>query len=172
MNKNIILSLITLAGAIVGYCVAHIGNPTYWRIIMDIIYGGFLFWNLGRAFFIKYYAAFLGPILGLLISVGLDLIAGGEIVIRNKLLFMCLGLAFWGFLRYWKPLLIGGIIGGCIGFVLGLELGIWVGSVHFQPGTFSASLWAIQTALMGMYMTQVFIAIYESKRVIKHPTPS
>ena len=169
MKKSSVLSLITLAGAIVGYYVAHIGKPTYWRIIMDVMYGGLLFWNLGRALLIKYYAAFIGPFFGLSISVAMDLVVGGGIVIRTKLLFMCLGLAFWGFSKYWKPLLIGGFIGGCVGFVSGLEFGIWNGSIYLEPGVFSASLWTIQTALMGMFITKIFMEIYESKRTAQSP---
>lgn len=161
MKNNTFLTILTLAGAVSGYGVEKIGNASDFELFSGTIFGAFLTWQLGRAIISKYYLVFIGPIVGLLISIGSDLLAGSEVVVVQKLMYMVMGLlAGWPFR---KSLLAGGAIGSVIGFIWGLNAGHWFGEAYLQPGILNASLLAIQVALVGMFFTRMIVEFVEAK---------
>lgn len=163
MKNNTFLTILTLAGAVCGFGVGKIGNATDFELFSGTLFGAFLTWQLGRAIVSKYYLIFIGPIVGLLISIGSDLSAGSEVVVEQKLMYMTMGLlAGWPFR---KSLLAGGAIGSVIGFIWGLNAGRWFGTAYLQPGILNASLLAIQVALVGMGITRIIVEFVEAKRV-------
>lgn len=173
MKKNTILVLLALAGAIIGYGVGKMENVANWLVISNIIFGAFLFWNLGRAFYAKYYLVLVGPILGLLVCIGSEILAGSEIVARAKLFYMVMGLFIgWTFGKFWKPLLVGGIIGGVVGFVWGLNDIRRFGNVALQPGVLNASLMAVEFAMVGMSAARVVADIVVQNFMAKRNPPS
>ncbi len=168
MNKNLVLVLLTIAGAIIGYGVGKMENVSNFLVIVNINMGAFLFWNLGRAFYAEYYLVLVGPISGLVVCIGLEILAGSEIVARAKLLYMVMGLFIgWIFGKFWKPLFVSSIIGGIIGFVWGLN-DIWrFGNVALQPGVLNASLMAIEYAFVGMSLAGVIAHLFAQKSMVR-----
>ena len=157
MKKIIILMALALAGGIIGYGTGKIENADNFMLITNTILGAGFFWILGFFLSLKQYSVLFGPIVGLLISVGTDLAAGSEIVARNKLLYLCMGLIIVLVLSFWKVALVSGIIGGIIGFVWGLNDVRWFGNVRLEPGILNASLMAIEFSMVGMCVSCLFI---------------
>jgi len=173
MKKNAVLALLALAGAIIGYIIRKGSNASDLEVITDILFGAFLFWHLGRAFFLKLYVVLIGPICGLLISIGSDLLAGSEVAVRFKLMYMTMGLfAGWPFWKYRKPFLVGGIVGGVIGFIWGLIDSHLFGNVRLPPGILNALLLAVQIAMIGMSFARLFAEFVEQKFMVKRNPPS
>ena len=159
MKKNIVLAFLALAGSIIGYLVGRAGNASGWSLFREVYSGAFLIYFFGMALFeMKDYGILVGAALGLFVSVSLDLLAGSNIEVRNKLsyMFIC-SFTGWAFWYYWKPVLIGGGIGATAGFVLGMFHSHFFGKVCLLPGFLNASLWAAQMSMIGMAAASLFM---------------
>lgn len=153
--------LLTLLGSIVGYFVGNISSVSGWELFYEIFMGAALFLVLGVAFLEKEFSMFVGAIIGLVVAMSLDWIAGSPVDIRNKLSFMgvCSFVA-WLFRAFWKQVFVGGLIGGGMGFVWGMLRSHWFGKVCVPPGLLNASLLFIQLAMLGMSMASLYMKIY------------
>ena len=158
MKKYLILVFSGIVGGIIGYMAGKIENVGSFGLITNTSFGAALFWLLGFFFFFqKTYSVILGPIVGLLISIGSDLLAGSEVVARTKMMYMCMGLVIFiilPFVRIWIP---AGILGGAVGFAMGLNNDFWFGNSHLEPGLLLASLLTIRYAMVGMSVSTLFI---------------
>lgn len=142
MNSQKTLAIYVFIGICSGLLIGLLQNDKLW--FLDIFIGGFLFWQIGRAFLAKYYYIIIGPILGLLISIGSDLAAGSEVTLRFKLMYTVMGLFAIGFPKKYLKILIGGIIiGGLIGIIWGLQEPRMFGNVCVPPGLLNAFLMAV-----------------------------
>lgn len=150
MNKNTVLSFLALIGALLGFSLARIENIVTWLSVLDGCMGAFLFWNLGRAYYDKYPDAIIGIIIGASISVLSELLAGSEVVIRTKWVYMCMGLFIWPVRKQWRFLTPGGLIGGVVGFIWGMNDVRWFGNARLEPGLLNASLMGVEFGMVGM----------------------
>jgi hypothetical protein len=173
MKNTTVLAFFTLVGVIIGYVTGKVENAVIWLVILNMFFGGFLFWQLGRAFIAKYYIVITGPIVGLVISIASDLLAGSEVTLRFKLIYMMMGLFGMGsFRKYGKPWLVGIVVGGILGFVWGLNDSRMFGNVSVPPGMLNASLMAVQVAMAGMSWARIFAELVEQKFFVKRNPPS
>jgi len=173
MKKNTVIALLAFVGAIIGYGFAKASNASNFEVITDIILAAFLMGQLGRAFFDKYYSVVIGPIVGLLISIGSDLLAGSEVASEQKLMYMVMGMfAGWPIGKFGKSLLAGGMIGSVIGFIWGMYAGHWFGKAYLQPGILNALLLAIQVAMIGIVLARFLAEMVETKFMTKRDSPS
>jgi len=158
MKKYIILVLLGIIGGFIGFMAGKIESVGNFGLTTNTILGAGLFWLLGFFFvFQKQYYVTLGPIVGLLISVVSDLLAGSEVVTRTKLLYMCMGLVCFmalPFVKVWIPAV---ILGGAVGFLNGLVNDFWFGNSHLESGFLLAFLLAIRYAMAGMSLSVLFI---------------
>jgi len=102
----------------------------------------------------------VGAVIGLAISVSLDVLAGSEVTIKDKLGDMFL-VAFigWRFPIYLRQMIIGGIVGGVVGFGWGMIHSHRVGNMGFVPGD-GAILLAILWFVLGMGVGKLYMVVF------------
>jgi hypothetical protein len=98
MKKDLIILIsLALIGSAIGYFVGRITGVSGWELFWEIFTGAALVHNFGIAFSEKEYRMLIGAVIGLLVSMSLDWIAGSAIDLRNKLSFMALcSFVGWG----------------------------------------------------------------------------
>lgn len=150
-----------LAGSAIGYYFGSISGSSGWDLLYEIFNGVALGYFVIFAFEKKEYGSLLGAILGLMVALSLDWVAGSPVDMRNKLSFAA-ACAFvgWLFWPFWKQVLVGGFIGGVIGFVWGLTDSHWFGKVCLAPGVLNASLLAVQIFMLGMCFGSLYMKFF------------
>ena len=152
-----------LLGLVIGYFVGVKGGLSRWEFFLEIIYGIVVIYSIGDAFLKNEdkYGILTGALIGLLIAVSLDLIAGSPVVMTDKLVYVMLcSFVGWGYgweWAYWKPVLLGSLIGGVVGVILGFNRGCNFGLVYVPTGFLNAGLTFLQLCIVGMAVTSLYL---------------
>lgn len=151
MKQDTKFYIIGFIGALVSYPIGIANKAETWELLTNAFLGFFIFFQLARAVSYKFYTVIVGLLIGLALSIFSDLLAGSEISLEQKFMYMSMGLFIgWPWTIFKKSIMLGGIIGSGIGFIWGWNAGHWFGNVFLEPGLLNAALMAVQVALIGM----------------------
>jgi hypothetical protein len=174
MKKFFLYALSILAGFAIGYFVGSTnslsGSPLFW----EIFYGVFLFFSIANAFADNNdkYGVLAGAVIGLLITISLDLIAGSPLVMTNKLIYMSFGsFVGWGYgwgRVYWRFVCVGGFIVGLLGFVLGYIRIQQFGYIVLMPGLLNAGLTFVRLCIVGMAFASLYLKSFGWRYMKSH----
>ena len=160
MKKDFLYITFVIIGVVIGYFIASINNLQRWSLFWEMWFGGILGLMAGIGFLEKQYGVLVGAVIGLVLSASLDVLAGSEITIKDKLgdmfFFAFVG---WHFPIYLRQTVIGGTIGGVIGFGWGMFHSHRVGNVGFAPGD-GVILLAILWFVLGMGVGKLYMLIF------------
>ena len=161
MKENLVHTSLMLVGAAIGYLIVTQSGLSGWDWFSEILFGALLGLIFGIAFVEKQYKILIGAVVGLVIEVSLDFLAGSPIVANGKLLSAYIvSFIGWGFPVYSKQMIIGGLLGGIIGFGWGLTDSHWFGQVCLAPGLFTALLMFVVMSIVGISAGKLFMMLY------------
>ena len=160
MKKDFLYIPFIIVGVVIGYFNASTDDLQGWNLFWEMWFGGLLGFVTGIGFLEKQYGVLVGAVIGLAISAFLDVLAGSEVTIKDKLGDMFF-VAFigWHFPIYLRQMIIGGIIGGVVGFGWGMIHSHRVGNMGFASGE-GAILLAILWFVLGMGMGKLYMMAF------------
>lgn len=151
MKQDTKFLIIGFIGALVSYPIGIANKSETWELLTNAFLGFFIFFQLARAVSYKFYGVIIGLFVGLILSIVSDFLAGSEISLGQKFMYMAMGLFVgWPWAIFGKPIMLGGIIGSGIGFIWGWNAGHWFGNAFLESGLLNAALMALQVGLIGM----------------------
>ena len=158
MKKDFLYIPFVIVGSTIGYFIVTKGSFSAWDLFREIFSGAVVGYICRRALVEKKYGIIIGGVIGLIVALSVDWIAGSPVDMMDKLLYISLcSFIGWVFDVIWKQMLVGGLIGGTIGFVWGLSASYRFGQVRLAPGVLNASLLAVQLFILGMGVVVVLI---------------
>jgi hypothetical protein len=161
MKKDFLYLPFIITGIAVGYFNALTGGLFGRQLFWELLFGGLLGLIVGMAFLEKQYGILVGAVIGLLVSISLDILAGSSITISDKLEDMFFGsFVGWYFPIYLKQMLVGGVVGGIVGFGWGMFHSHWIGQVCLVPGFYGGILLAISLFIIGMGVGKLFMMTF------------
>ena len=163
MKKTSTYISFVLIGCAIGFLIGTKSGLSGWSLIGEVFWGAALFYSLTLALFDwgNEYGMLVGALIGLVVAMSLDWVAGSPVDFRDKLSFMFISsFVGWGYRwgrPYWIPVIVGGLIGGVIGFALGLSRSHWFGQVCLVPGLLNAELTFVRFFMLGMATISLFL---------------
>jgi hypothetical protein len=150
-----------LAGIAVGYGIGSVRELTGFNLVWEIFCGMGVGYSAFRVWSEKLYGILIGMILGLVVTLSLDWLAGSTVDLKNKLSYMFLGSFIgWLFYDFWREILVGGLIALICGFVWGLNDSHWFGIIRLPAGVFNGSLLGVQMSIIGMAFASLAVGYF------------
>jgi hypothetical protein len=150
-------------GAAIGFYLGNASRTTDMGLIWEVFCGAGVGYSVYRVLSEGLYDILIGMVMGLVVTLSLDWLAGSTLDVKDKLSYMFLGgFIGWLFVEFWKEIFIGGLFGGIIGFVWGLNDSYWFGKVNLPPGIFNASLLAVKISILGMILVSLYVGYFGS----------
>jgi hypothetical protein len=145
-------------GIAIGYGIGNIRGLEGMDLIWEMFYGFGVGYSSYRVWSEDSYGTLIGMILGLIVALSVDWLAGSSLDLQNKLLYMFLGSFIgWLFYDYWREILLGGVIAMAIGFIWGFNDSHWFGTVCLSAGILNALLLGVQISIIGMALAGLVV---------------